>query len=374
MLRPSQIILSYAKKKYVLIGLLALTLLLLISLVLYLTLFRQPYQADKTVQNTETKPSISQEKETNKASNCPGNTLEIGDWTDYFNTNLGFWVIYPKALSCSETSNGVVFSNKSKDEDKFVGIKILVEETKDTQSLENFLDKKYTLSQYPDYQSRKPEMEKIEIGGETGLILRIGVQLRIEERERIAWVKKGNKIYEFTAYNIGHTGSTGYSEESARIVDQILASFRFIEAITPVDLAETSDWPLYRNSKYNYGLKYPKALAEATSVEKSDNPDTDHFNIFREHQIQLEVQIQDPLRYQNPYPYDAKRLINLNNRIGYLTIDEPWSKRLVIKNKDFWYILSFRDGHYPPVRTNFYPSQQEFGKVFYQILSTFKFL
>ncbi|OGD84036.1 hypothetical protein A2165_01805 [Candidatus Curtissbacteria bacterium RBG_13_40_7] len=155
---------------------------------------------------------------------------ETVNWKTYKNQNLGFSVKYPLSLSTHEIDEGVNITNGETTESKFIGIKIVREDTGNKISLEGYLNSKYPVNDYgiPSYQSGndKGYFKEVTIGGLQGLLNQNGMQF--ENKEKVAWVKPNNYVFISTAYNIGETG-TEYTEEAGQIFNQILSTFKFID-------------------------------------------------------------------------------------------------------------------------------------------------
>ena len=169
------------------------------------------------------------------------------NWKTYENKNLGFLVKYPNKVVLGEVKKGentmIVFNNYSELgiqpnidsrpgnelENKSIYIDISVDPVSENTTLETYLDQKYpdkggNNSGIPSFQNQKIEMKNILIGGEKGLLKETGMEF--ENISRKAWVKKENKVFIFSAYGSGETG-TYVSDDAVETFDQILSTFKF---------------------------------------------------------------------------------------------------------------------------------------------------
>ncbi len=175
---------------------------------------------------------------------------ETTNWKTYTNKNLGFLVKYPDKIALREVKKGenmmVVFDNYNelgyqpgKDsmlgneiENKSIYIDISVELVNENTTLEQYLDQKYpdrdgNAAKYglPSFQNRKNEMKSLSIGGEKGLFKETG--MAFETISRKAWVKKGNKVFTFSASGSGETG-TYVSDIAIETFDLMLSTLQFL--------------------------------------------------------------------------------------------------------------------------------------------------
>lgn len=158
------------------------------------------------------------------------------DWNVYENTKYSYSLKYPQYLhfggSPETTTDKLTLTNGENDsykfpENKFIGIRILIITTE--KSLDDFLKETYPENQagIPAFETgiQNGKINKTSIDNISGYQSPKGMQF--ENTEKTAWVKKGNFVYQITAFGNGETG-TSYSENAGKLFDQILSTFKFL--------------------------------------------------------------------------------------------------------------------------------------------------
>jgi len=204
---------------------------------------RQPAE---TTSVTTTKQSTTSAK---KATSSVQKSKTVG-WNIYTNIKLGFSIEYPTDLTLGETNRGASFNNYKKFgitdptktsalllneiEDEFIGILITIETTDENISLEQYWDNKFRIKKPVDEndvisslaQRVKDKLKSIRVDGQPALLSESGPP-SFENTERTAWVKKGSKVFELTAFGCGETG-TYPSKIAEETFDKMLTTFKFL--------------------------------------------------------------------------------------------------------------------------------------------------
>jgi hypothetical protein len=175
-------------------------------------------------------------------------TDETANWETYTNSKLGFSLKYPTDLSIKETNNSITFDNYQKFgiedpskaqsplindiEPQFVGINITLGSVDKNKSLEDYLNEKFPdspeVTGIPSYKAEKSKgkIESVTVDGLSGISVKESY-FHWETVERLVWVKKGDKLFEFTVFGCGETPPT-YSKVGNETFDQILSTFKFL--------------------------------------------------------------------------------------------------------------------------------------------------
>ena len=155
-------------------------------------------------------------------------TKNLAGLNSHISPTLGVSFDLPKYLTLDEKGQKISIYNLEKEENKYIGISISVENVNSEMSLEEYLTTKYPNNNYglPSYQSMLKTGTVKQIDEQDAFISPDGTQF--ENKEKVAWIKKGDTLYVIKAAGNGETG-TYYSESASQAFDTITLTWKFTD-------------------------------------------------------------------------------------------------------------------------------------------------